>query len=158
VPSSPYRGREPREKLGTDQSDGAQPRISDEQIAKQMELPFDAVGEVLKIVTEPLSLEAPVVDDEETSLGDPLEDRHPPSPVDAAMALLLVEQQTREALMTLTPREEQIVRLHFGVGQKFDSTLEEVGHRFAVTRERVQQIEAEALRKLRVRRCARVLT
>jgi RNA polymerase primary sigma factor len=132
---------------------GREPTV--EQIAKQMEMPIDEVRDVLKIVREPLSLEAPIGDDEQTSLGDLVEDRHTPSPVDAAMALSL-EEQTRKALMTLTPREEQIVRLRFGIGQKLDYTLEDVGHRFAVTRERIRQIEAKALRKLRIPRCARV--
>jgi RNA polymerase primary sigma factor len=133
---------------------GREPTV--EQIAKQMEMPIDEVRDVLKIVREPLSLEAPIGDDEETSLGDLVEDRHTPSPVDAAMALSL-EEKARKALMTLAPREEQIVRLRFGIGQKVDYTLEEVGKRFAVTRERIRQIEAKALRKLRIPSCARML-
>jgi RNA polymerase primary sigma factor len=102
----------------------------------------------LKIVKEPVSLETPIGDDEESSLGDFVEDRQSISPADAAMALSL-EEQTRKVLATLTPREEQILRLRFGIGEKSDYTLEEVGQRFQVTRERIRQIEAKALRKLR---------
>jgi RNA polymerase primary sigma factor len=133
---------------------GREPTV--EQIAKQMEMPVDEVRNALKIVKEPLSLEAPIGDDGEASLGDLVEDRHTPSPVDVAMALSL-EEQTRKVLATLTPREEQIVRLRFGIAQKFEHTLEEVGDRFAVTRERIRQIEARALRKLRSPRCVHVL-
>ena len=119
-----------------------------EEIAQQMEMPADKVRKVLKIVKEPVSLETPIGDDEESSLGDFVEDRQTLSPADAAMALSL-EEQTRKVLATLTPREEQILRLRFGIGEKSDYTLEEVGQRFAVTRERIRQIEAKALRKLR---------
>ena len=121
---------------------------SAEEIAQQMEMPADKVRKVLKIVKEPVSLETPIGDDEESSLGDFVEDRQTLSPADAAMALSL-EEQTRKVLATLTPREEQILRLRFGIGEKSDYTLEEVGQRFAVTRERIRQIEAKALRKLR---------
>ena len=121
---------------------------SAEEIAEQMEMPADKVRKVLKIVKEPVSLETPIGDDEESSLGDFVEDRQTLSPADAAMALSL-EEQTRKVLATLTPREEQILRLRFGIGEKSDYTLEEVGQRFAVTRERIRQIEAKALRKLR---------
>lgn len=119
-----------------------------EEIAVQMEVPVDKVRKVLKIVKEPVSLETPIGDDEESSLGDFVEDRQTLSPADAAMALSL-EEQTRKVLATLTPREEQILRMRFGIGEKIDYTLEEVGQRFAVTRERIRQIEAKALRKLR---------
>ena len=119
-----------------------------DEIALQMEMPPDKVRKVLKIVKEPVSLETPIGDDEESSLGDFVEDRQTLSPADAAMALSL-EEQTRKVLATLTPREEQILRLRFGIGEKSDYTLEEVGQRFAVTRERIRQIEAKALRKLR---------
>jgi RNA polymerase primary sigma factor len=119
-----------------------------EEIAMQMEVPVDKVRKVLKIVKEPVSLETPIGDDEESSLGDFVEDRQTLSPADAAMALSL-EEQTRKVLATLTPREEQILRMRFGIGEKIDYTLEEVGQRFAVTRERIRQIEAKALRKLR---------
>jgi len=121
---------------------------SAEEIAEQMEMPADKVRKVLKIVKEPVSLETPIGDDEESSLGDFVEDRQTLSPADAAMALSL-EEQTRKVLATLTPREEQILRLRFGIGERSDYTLEEVGQRFAVTRERIRQIEAKALRKLR---------
>lgn len=119
-----------------------------EEIATQMEVPADKVRKVLKIVKEPVSLETPIGDDEESSLGDFVEDRQTLSPADAAMALSL-EEQTRKVLATLTPREEQILRMRFGIDEKTDYTLEEVGQRFAVTRERIRQIEAKALRKLR---------
>ncbi len=121
---------------------------SPDEIAAQMEMPSDKVRKVLKIVKEPVSLETPIGDDEESSLGDFVEDRQSISPADAAMALSL-EEQTRKVLATLTPREEQILRLRFGIGEKSDYTLEEVGQRFQVTRERIRQIEAKALRKLR---------
>jgi len=119
-----------------------------DEIAGQMEMPPDKIRKVLKIVKEPVSLETPIGDDEESSLGDFVEDRQSISPADAAMALSL-EEQTRKVLATLTPREEQILRLRFGIGEKSDYTLEEVGQRFQVTRERIRQIEAKALRKLR---------
>jgi len=121
---------------------------SPDEIAAQMEMPPDKIRKVLKIVKEPVSLETPIGDDEESSLGDFVEDRQSISPADAAMALSL-EEQTRKVLATLTPREEQILRLRFGIGEKSDYTLEEVGQRFQVTRERIRQIEAKALRKLR---------
>jgi RNA polymerase primary sigma factor len=119
-----------------------------DEIARQMEMPADKIRKVLKIVKEPVSLETPIGDDEESSLGDFVEDRQSLSPADAAMYLNL-EEQTRKVLATLTPREEQILRMRFGIGEKTDYTLEEVGQRFAVTRERIRQIEAKALRKLR---------
>ncbi len=119
-----------------------------EEIAAQMEMPADKVRKVLKIVKEPVSLETPIGDDEESALGDFVEDRQSVSPADAAMAISL-EEQTRKVLATLTPREEQILRMRFGIGERSDFTLEEVGQRFAVTRERIRQIEAKALRKLR---------
>ena len=119
-----------------------------EEIAEQMEMPADKIRKVLKIVKEPVSLETPIGDDEESSLGDFVEDRQSVSPADAAVALSL-EEQTRKVLATLTPREEQILRMRFGIGEKTDYTLEEVGQKFSVTRERIRQIEAKALRKLR---------
>ena len=119
-----------------------------EEIAEQMEMPAEKIRKVLKIVKEPVSLETPIGDDEESSLGDFVEDRQSVSPSDAVVALGL-EQQTRKVLATLTPREEQILRMRFGIGEKTDYTLEEVGQKFAVTRERIRQIEAKALRKLR---------
>ena len=119
-----------------------------DEIAGQMEMPADKIRRVLKIVKEPVSLETPIGDDEESALGDFVEDRQSISPADAAMSLGL-EEQTRKVLATLTPREEQILRMRFGIGERSDYTLEEVGQRFAVTRERIRQIEAKALRKLR---------
>jgi RNA polymerase primary sigma factor len=119
-----------------------------DEIASQMEMPLDKVQKVLKIVKEPISLETPIGDEEESSLGDFVEDELAPSPVEAAIHTNLGEQ-TRKVLATLTPREEQILRMRFGIGQKTDYTLEEVGKQFAVTRERIRQIEAKALRKLR---------
>ncbi len=119
-----------------------------EEIGGQMEMPLDKVQKVLKIVKEPISLETPIGDEEESSLGDFVEDELAPSPVEAAIHSNLGEQ-TRKVLATLTPREEQILRMRFGIGQKTDYTLEEVGKQFAVTRERIRQIEAKALRKLR---------
>ncbi len=119
-----------------------------EEIAGKMEMPLDKVRKVLRIVKEPVSLETPIGDEEESSLGDFVEDRQTVSPADAAVYTSL-EEQTRKVLATLTPREEQILRMRFGIGEKSDYTLEEVGQRFAVTRERIRQIEAKALRKLR---------
>jgi RNA polymerase primary sigma factor len=119
-----------------------------EEIAQKMEMPLDKVRNVLRIVKEPVSLETPIGDEEESSLGDFVEDRQTVSPADAAVYTSL-EEQTRKVLATLTPREEQILRMRFGIGEKSDYTLEEVGQRFAVTRERIRQIEAKALRKLR---------
>jgi RNA polymerase primary sigma factor len=119
-----------------------------EEIAEQMEMPLDKVQHVLKIVKQPISLETPIGDEEGSSLGDFVEDEIAPSPVEAAIQGNLGEQ-TRKVLATLPPREEQILRLRFGIGQKTDYTLEEVGKQFAVTRERIRQIEAKALRKLR---------
>ncbi len=119
-----------------------------DEIGGQMEMPLDKVQKVLKIVKEPISLETPIGDEEESSLGDFVEDELAPSPVEAAIHTNLGEQ-TRKVLATLTPREEQILRMRFGIGQQTDYTLEEVGKQFAVTRERIRQIEAKALRKLR---------
>jgi RNA polymerase primary sigma factor len=121
---------------------------SPEEIAEQMEMPLDKVQKVLKLVKEPISLETPLGDEEQSSLGDFVEDDLAPSPVEAAIRSNLGEL-TRKVLATLTPREEQILRMRFGIGQQTDCTLEEVGKLFAVTRERIRQIEAKALRKLR---------
>ncbi len=121
---------------------------SPDEIAGQMEMPLDKVQKVLKIVKEPISLETPIGDEEESSLGDFVEDELAPSPVESAIQTNLSEQ-TRKVLASLTPREEQILKMRFGIGQKADYTLEEVGKKFAVTRERIRQIEAKALRKLR---------
>ena len=121
---------------------------SPEELAEQMEVPLDKVQNVLKIVKEPISLETPIGDEEQSSLGDLIEDQLAPSPVEAAIRGNLGEL-TCKVLAGLTPREEQILRMRFGIGQKTDCTLEEVGKLFAVTRERIRQIEAKALRKLR---------
>ncbi len=129
---------------------------SPEEIAEQMEMPLDKVQKVLKLVKEPISLETPLGDEEQSSLGDFVEDELAPSPVEAAIRSNLGEL-TRKVLATLTPREEQILRMRFGIGQKTDCTLEEVGKIFAVTRERIRQIEAKALRKLRQTGRSRIL-
>jgi RNA polymerase primary sigma factor len=119
-----------------------------EEIAEQMEMPLEKVEKALKLVREPISLETPLGDEEQSSLGDLVEDQLAPSPVEAAIRGNLGDL-TRKVLATLTPREEQILRMRFGIGHKTDCTLEEVGKLFTVTRERIRQIEAKALRKLR---------
>jgi len=119
-----------------------------EELADRVEMPPDKVRGVLKVVKQPVSLETPVGEEDDNVLGDFIEDTHAVPPADAVMSLTLREQ-TRHALAGLTPREEQVLRLRFGVGEVTDCTLEEVGQRFAVTRERIRQIEAKALRKLR---------
>ncbi len=121
---------------------------SPEEIAVKMELPVDKVKKVLKISKEPISLETPIGEEEDSSLGDFIEDKKIISPNDAVMSVTLAEQ-TRTVLSTLTPREEKVLRMRFGIGEKSDHTLEEVGQDFFVTRERIRQIEAKALRKLR---------
>jgi RNA polymerase primary sigma factor len=136
------------------QQHGREP--SPAEIAAHMEAPLDEVLTVLKLVREPISLDAPIGDADDGSLGDVVADRQTPSPVDASMTLLL-EERVRKALVTLTPREEIIVRLRFGIETATDYTLEEVGNRFAVTRERIRQIEEKALRKLRSPTRARLL-
>jgi DNA-directed RNA polymerase specialized sigma24 family protein len=119
-----------------------------EEIAEHMEMPLDKVQQALKIVKEPISLETPLGDEEQSSLGDFVEDQETPSPVEAAIQGNLGELM-RKVLATLTPREEQIVRMRFGIGQKAECTLEEVGKLFTITRERIRQIEAKAMGKLR---------
>ncbi len=119
-----------------------------EEIAEKMEIPLDKVRKVLKIAREPISLETPIGEEEDSHLGDFIEDKKFMLPSDAAVNLNLAEQ-TRKVLATLTPREEKVLRMRFGIGEKADHTLEEVGQDFAVTRERIRQIEAKALRKLR---------
>ncbi len=119
-----------------------------EEIAQKMEVPLEKVRKVLKIAREPISLETPIGDEEDSHLGDFIEDKKFMLPSDAAVNLNLGEQ-TRKVLATLTPREEKVLRMRFGIGEKADHTLEEVGQDFAVTRERIRQIEAKALRKLR---------
>ncbi len=118
-----------------------------DEIAEKMELPLDQVRKVLKIAKEPLSLETPIGEEGDSHLGDFIEDKGAVSPADAAVNMNLSEQ-TRKVLKTLTPREEKVLRMRFGIGEKSDHTLEEVGQDFEVTRERIRQIEAKALRKL----------
>ncbi len=119
-----------------------------EEIADKMEFPLEKVRKVSKIAKEPISLETPIGEEENSHLGDFIEDKKFMSPSEAAINLNLAEQ-TRKVLATLTPREEKVLRMRFGIGEKSDHTLEEVGKDFAVTRERIRQIEAKALRKLR---------
>ena len=119
-----------------------------EEIAEKMELPVEKVRKVLKIAKEPISLETPIGEEEDSHLGDFIEDKSIVSPNDAVVNLNLSEQ-TQSVLSTLTPREEKVLRMRFGIGEKSDHTLEEVGRDFSVTRERIRQIEAKALRKLR---------
>ena len=119
-----------------------------EEIAEKMDMPVDKVRKVLKIAKEPISLETPVGEEEESHLGDFIEDKKVINPSEAIVNLNLAEQ-TRRVLSTLTPREEKVLRMRFGIGEESDHTLEEVGQDFNVTRERIRQIEAKALRKLR---------
>ena len=119
-----------------------------EEIAEKMDMPIDKVRKVLKIAKEPISLETPIGEEEDSHLGDFIEDKRIMSPADAVISMNLSEQ-TRKVLATLTPREEKVLRMRFGIGEKSDHTLEEVGQDFFVTRERIRQIEAKALRKLR---------
>lgn len=119
-----------------------------DEIAEKMEIPLEKVRKVLKIAREPISLETPIGEEEDSHLGDFIEDKKFMLPSEAAVSLNLAEQ-TRKVLATLTPREEKVLRMRFGIGEKADHTLEEVGQDFAVTRERIRQIEAKALRKLR---------
>ncbi len=119
-----------------------------EEIAEKMEFPLEKVRKVLKIAKEPISLETPIGEEEDSHLGDFIEDKKILSPSDAVVGMSLTEQ-TRKVLATLTPREEKVLRMRFGIGEKADHTLEEVGQDFDVTRERIRQIEAKALKKLR---------
>ena len=119
-----------------------------DELAKRMEMPEDKVRKVLKIAKEPISMETPIGDDEDSHLGDFIEDLSVLSPVEAATVEGLREA-TREVLATLTPREAKVLRMRFGIDMSTDHTLEEVGKQFDVTRERIRQIEAKALRKLR---------
>ncbi len=128
------------------QENGKEP--SPEEIAEKMEIPIDKVRRVLKIAKEPISLETPIGEEEDSHLGDFIEDKKFSLPSDAAIDYNLAEQ-TRKMLASLTPREEKVLRMRFGIGEKSDHTLEEVGRDFLVTRERIRQIEAKALRKLR---------
>ena len=119
-----------------------------EEIAGKMEMPVSKVRKVLRIAKEPISLETPVGEEDDSHLGDFIEDKKVINPSSAIVNLNLIEQ-TRRVLATLTPREERVLRMRFGIGEESDHTLEEVGQDFNVTRERIRQIEAKALRKLR---------
>ncbi len=119
-----------------------------EEIAEKMEMPLDKVRKVLKIAKEPISLETPIGEEEDSHLGDFIEDKGMISPMEAVISSNLSDQ-TKKVLSTLTPREEKVLRMRFGIEEKYDHTLEEVGQEFDVTRERIRQIEAKALRKLR---------
>jgi len=127
-----------------------------EELAEKLGMPLEKVRKVLKIVREPLSLETPIGDEEDSHLGDFIEDNNTIQPIDAVIQSNLRETTTR-ALAFLTPREERIIRMRFGIGMNKDHTLEEVGVQFSVTRERIRQIEAKALRKLRHPSRSRIL-
>ncbi|GER03969.1 RNA polymerase sigma factor RpoD [Iodidimonas nitroreducens] len=119
-----------------------------EELAERLSMPLDKVRKVMKIAKEPISLETPIGDEEDSHLGDFIEDKNAILPVDAAIQSNLRETTTR-VLASLTPREERVLRMRFGIGMNTDHTLEEVGQQFSVTRERIRQIEAKALRKLK---------
>jgi RNA polymerase primary sigma factor len=119
-----------------------------EEIAEKMEMPVDKIRQLIRIARHPISLEVPVGDDESSRLGDFIEDKSEASPAEVLIQMDLA-QNTRKLLATLTPREEKVVRMRFGIGDGIDRTLEQVGQEFHVTRERIRQIEARALRKLR---------
>jgi RNA polymerase primary sigma factor len=119
-----------------------------EELAERLSMPLDKVRKVLKIAKEPISLETPIGDEEDSHLGDFIEDKNAVIPVEAAIHANLKETVTR-VLASLTPREERVLRMRFGIGMNTDHTLEEVGQQFSVTRERIRQIEAKALRKLK---------
>ena len=119
-----------------------------EELSKKLRMPLEKVRKVLKISKEPVSLEKPVGDEEDSSLGDFIEDTKALAPLEQAIKSNLSEATTK-ILSTLTPREERVLRMRFGVGMNTDHTLEEVGLQFSVTRERIRQIEAKALRKLK---------
>jgi RNA polymerase primary sigma factor len=119
-----------------------------EELAERLSMPLEKVRKVMKIAKEPISLETPIGDEEDSHLGDFIEDKNAIIPVDAAIQANLKETVTR-VLASLTPREERVLRMRFGIGMNTDHTLEEVGQQFSVTRERIRQIEAKALRKLK---------
>jgi RNA polymerase primary sigma factor len=129
---------------------------SPEEIAEKMEMPIDKVQMVLKIAKEPISLETPIGEDEDSHLGDFLEDKKI-APLTEEVIQRSLSEQTRRVLGTLTPREEKVLKMRFGIGERSNHTLEEVGQDFEVTRERIRQIEAKALRKLRHPSRARIL-
>ncbi len=119
-----------------------------EEISEKMEIPIEKVRKVMKIAREPISLETPIGEEEDSHLGDFIEDKKTPSPADSVVRANLTDQM-RKVLCGLGTREEKVLRMRFGIGEKSDHTLEEVGQEFKVTRERIRQIEAKALRKLR---------
>ena len=119
-----------------------------EELAEKLQMPLEKVRKVMKIAKEPISLETPIGDEEDSQLGDFIEDKNAILPLDSAIQLNLKETTTR-VLASLTPREERVLRMRFGIGMNTDHTLEEVGQQFSVTRERIRQIEAKALRKLK---------
>src|SRR6266700_446025 len=119
-----------------------------EELAEKLRMPAEKVRKVLKLAREPLSIETPVGDEEDVRLGDLIEDKNAIQPIDAAIQSNLRETTTR-VLASVTPREERVLRMRFGIGMNTDHTLEEVGQQFSVTRERIRQIEAKALRKLK---------
>jgi RNA polymerase primary sigma factor len=119
-----------------------------EELAEKLQMPLDKVRKVMKIAKEPISLETPIGDEEDSQLGDFIEDKNALLPLDSAIQDNLRETTTR-VLSSLTPREERVLRMRFGIGMNTDHTLEEVGQQFSVTRERIRQIEAKALRKLK---------
>jgi len=133
-------GRHLQQELGSDPTP--------EAVAERMELPVDKVRRIMKIAKEPISLETPIGEEEDSHLGDFIEDKNLADPSETVIDSNLTEQ-TRKVLATLTPREERVLRMRFGIGENSDHTLEEVGQDFDVTRERIRQIEAKALRKLR---------
>ena len=127
-----------------------------EEIAKVMDLPVERVREILKISQEPVSLETPVGEEDDSHLGDFIQDNNIPVPAEEA-AYTLLREQLEEVMQTLTEREQKVIRLRYGLGDGHPRTLEEVGKEFNVTRERIRQIEAKALRKLRHPSRSRIL-
>jgi RNA polymerase primary sigma factor len=121
---------------------------SPEELGKFLDMPLDKVRKVMKIAKEPVSLETPIGDEDDTNLGDFIQDVNAIIPLDAAINTNLREATTK-ILSSLTAREERVLRMRFGIGMNSDHTLEEVGQQFSVTRERIRQIEAKALRKLK---------
>jgi len=128
------------------QETGREP--SPEELAEHLEMPIEKVEQILEVAKEPVSLDTPVGDDDDTSLGDFVQDVKAENPLDTAVIEALRES-THEVLQNLTDREQKVLRMRFGIGMNTDHTLEEVGKQFNVTRERIRQIEAKALRKLR---------
>jgi RNA polymerase primary sigma factor len=127
-----------------------------EELAKKLHMPFEKVRKTLKIAKEPLSLETPISEEGDAHLGDLIEDKNATLPIDAMIQSNLRETTTH-VLASLTPREERVLRMRFGIGMNSDHTLEEVGRQFSVTRERIRQIEAKALRKLKHPSRSRIL-